>query len=895
MPEDGNTTDAQMPEGAEITEDGEEITDSVDSSAVETTDQAAPEETSSKAEAEIGEEAETQDNTSVPTDETGSFDSSDETEDVSSGITDNGEMISDEMPSADQKPQEDSAPAQEDNALTEDQAAADNPDEILENPGAEETVSEEQAADGEERFNPIDFYDAYLDLSPEVEEKINIAHGIYSYDYNYEYIKSAESSDNSVLVISDYSSSYIMVSTKKLGTAKVTVEGTYGTVLTLNIHVVANVIDLYDTSLVLLVGAEEKIDVVNHSYDDYIDEKIESAESSDSNILMISDYTTSYVEVSAKKPGTAKVTIEGIYGTVLTVQVKVVSFLEKNSVTVKADNKITVNIDEDRGCGEWDYPYFNHYSVSSSNKNVATGSIVEDEYNGYYVLNIKGINLGNAVITVKDTNNGGSCTISVNVEKPAFSIKETEISFKASEYYYLKSSGSNINTAVSSNTSVFTTEKTGDRTIRLKPVKPGKATVTVSNKFGEVKKATVTVTTFLKLKSIVLTAGNERELSEDVIFNDDSYWEWGKKFTSSNENIASVIGPVYDDSYCFIGEYPGKTTITVRCGKTGATLPIAVTVKAPAFNLNASKLTIDKVKTWYILASGSDIGKVSSSNTKILKIETVNSKRVKLIPVAHGTATVTFTSIYGVKRTASVAVSYNYFKALLTNKTRTGTMLYGYTVLRGTTAPSATVSVRIGGKTYTARADSSGIYKIQSIPVLRYGTNLKLTYKLCGTSITKTVNVGKGKSYISSPYVYKDSTKIPVTVNNAHIGDKIVISIGGKQYTKTIGKAYSRTTITVPINKPNKYGIKMTIALNNKFNQSLASYSAYVYLRSMVRIGDTKDIVKWIPRWNNPSEKDVYSYGESWWYENWMGNEDSNASLSFDENGKVDDWSIYNY
>ena len=222
-------------------------------------------------------------------------------------------------------------------------------------------------------------------------------------------------------------------------------------------------------------------------------------------------------------------------------------------------------------------------------------------------------------------------------------------------------------------------------------------------------------------------------------------------------------------------------------------------------------------------------------------------------------------------------------------------MTYGSTVLKGKTVPSATVSVRIGGKTYSGKADSSGIYKIQRVPVVKYGTKLKLTYKLCGTSITKTVKVGKGNSKISSSYVYKDSTKIPVTVTNTYGSDKIVINIGGKQYTKKIGKAYSRTTVTVPISKPNKYGIKMTIKLNNKFNQQLASYSAYVYLRSMVRKGDTKEIVKWIPRWNSPSRKNVYSDWESWWYDNWMGKEGSDANLSFDENGKVDDWSIYNY
>ena len=667
--EDGNTMDAQLPGEVEVAGAVEETADSADSSAAEATDQAAAEETSSEAEAEIGEEAETPNDKSASTDETGSFDSPDETEDVSSGKTDGGEMIADETPAADQEPQEDSTPVQEDNTLTEDQAAADNPSEsltddpsavaepaladdnegqnadaeALEEPGAGETVSEEKAADSEEEFYPI--------------------------------------------------------------TTDV-------------------------TQLELLSGVKETI-YVEHFYSGYgnYDEEIKSVKSSDSNVLRIT--TNSYdINCIPKKPGNAKVTIEGTCGTVLTINVKVLSFLEDDSLTVKAEHETTSYIYEDDGDGRYvsDCAWF---SVSTSNKNVATASLAYGEYGDFLgCVVIKGISPGNAKITVKNTNNGGISEISVKVVKPSF-------------------------------------------------------------------------------------------------------------------------------------------------------------------NLSTSKLTINKLKTWQVTASGSDIGKASSSNTNILKVEKVNSRKVLLKPTGHGKATVTITNKFGTSRTVSVVVSYLYFRALLNDRTRTGTMVYGSTVLKGKTAPSATASVRIGGKTFTGKADSSGTYKIQKIPVVKIGTNLKITFKLGGASIAKTVKVGKGNSKLSSSYVYKDSTKIPVTVTNAHGSDKIVINIGGKQYTKKIGKAYSRTTVTVPISKPNKYGIKMTIKLNNKFNQQLASYSAYVYLRSMVRKGDTKGMVKWIPRWNSPSERNVYSDWESWWYEYWDDDDDYDANLSFDEKGKVDDWTLY--
>ena len=819
----------------------DEISSEAETEDEEGTEAVGEEEAEEETALENGQDSETPDDTGVPADETASFDGPiDETEDVSSDITDDGNMVSDEMPGADQETEEVPAPVQEDNAFTEDQTATEESAEflteepaeflteepaavadpapadgnegqtadtaILEEPGTEETVSEEQTADGEGSFNPI----------------------------------------------------------------------------------IADV-----TSMELIPGQTGQIYLESSYNDSSYYEEMTSVQSSDSSVLVVKSYEYQYIEVFARKVGTAKVTIEGSYGTVLTVQVKVVSFLGKNSVTVKAEYKTTVYI--------YDYDYYgihtaenNHYSVSTSNKNVATGSIVLNEDDYIYELAIKGIGLGNAVITVKDNNTGCISTISVKVEKPPFSLNKTEISFMASEIYELKASGSNIKTAVSSNTSIFTTEIDGGKSVYLIPVQPGTATVTLTNNYGDVKKATVTVTTFLRIKNLILTAGNIRDIDEMDLFRDYSF-DWGKNLTSSNKNIVTVSGRTDYYSFKFKGQYPGKATITVTCGATNAISRIAVTVKAPAFNLSDSKLTINKAKTWQVTASGSDIGKVSSSNTKVLKVKKVNSRRVQFIPVAHGTATVTLTSMYGVKRTVSVAVSYNYFKDLLINKTRTGTMLYGYTVLRGITAPSATVSVRIGGKTYTARADSSGIYKILNIPVLKYGTNLKLTYKLCGTSITKTVTVAKGNSKVSSPYVYKDSTKVPVTVNNVHSGDKIIISIDGKQYTKTFTKAYTRTTETLTIKKPNKYGIKMVIKLNNKFNQQLASYSAYVYLRSMVRKGDTKEIVKWIPRWNSPSQRNVYSDWESWWYDDWMGKENNEANLTFDENGKVDDWAFYYY
>ena len=667
----------------------DEISSEAETEDEEGTEAVGEEEAEEETALENGQDSETPDDTGVPADETASFDGSiDETEDVSSDITDDGDMVSDEMPGADQETEEVPAPVQEDNAFTEDQTATEESAEFLTEESAE-FLTEEPAA--------------VADPAPADDD-------------------AAQTADTGISEESD---------TEETVSEEQKAEG----------EADFNPITLDYTSVDLLIGHQRTFNIKWDESGPDNHELIEFIDSDTDGIIEFTAFQYTSFEIRAKKAGSTLLTINGNEGTVLKLQINVFSCLAKDSVTVKAEYKTKVSMYEDYLTGSWEHPYDKRYSVSTSNKNIATAALEMDENDHRYYLIITGVGVGNAVISVTSDRTQGTSTISVKVEKPTFSLNATDINIQASDVYDLKSSGSNIKTATSSNTSILTVEKTGDKTVRLKPVKPGKATVTVNNYFGDVKKATVTVTTFLRFKSMTLTAGAERELSEADIFSASDYQKWGKSFTVSNKNIATVSGKTSNNSFKFKGQYLGKTTINVKCGKTGATSPIAVTVKAPAFNLSASKVTIDKVKTWQVTSSGSDIGKVSSSNTGILKVKKVSSRKVQLIPVGHGTATVTITSIYGVKRTVTAAVSYNYFKALLNAKTRPDSVTHGSKILTGKTAPSTTVSVPIGGKTYTCKVDSSGNYVIRNIPAVKAGAKLKLTFKLEGVSITKTVTV----------------------------------------------------------------------------------------------------------------------------------------------------------
>ena len=176
---------------------------------------------------------------------------------------------------------------------------------------------------------------------------------------------------------------------------------------------------------------------------------------------------------------------------------------------------------------------------------------------------------------------------------------------------------------------------------------------------------------------------------------------------------------------------------------------------------------------------------------------------------------------------------------------------------------------------------------------MKVGTRLTLVYKLQGSSISKVVTIGKGKSTVYTPYyTYMYTTQVPVEVVNVHSGDQIKIAFDGKVYTRTFSGSYNKITVKVDIKKPNKYGIKMAVKLKNKFGQDLAIYYDYIYISNVVHVGDTKAKVRWLADWNDPVGKEYTAYGETWEYD-WDGDDYTDAYLYFDADGKVTDWLIF--
>lgn len=180
-----------------------------------------------------------------------------------------------------------------------------------------------------------------------------------------------------------------------------------------------------------------------------------------------------------------------------------------------------------------------------------------------------------------------------------------------------------------------------------------------------------------------------------------------------------------------------------------------------------------------------------------------------------------------------------------------------------------------------------------------------LYYKKAG-SATVTVKDNRGvKSIIkvtvkektlkskieATNWIYKNSQKVNVKAKNVKKGDIIKLTIGKKTYKKKVTKTASTYKVKIKIKKPGFYGKKYKLTLNRK-GKVVAKEQTYVYLSNYVHVGDSKKKVKWLTNWNDPVQKNQYTYSEQWCYD-WNDDGLFDAYLHFNNKGKVTSWTIY--
>ncbi len=158
------------------------------------------------------------------------------------------------------------------------------------------------------------------------------------------------------------------------------------------------------------------------------------------------------------------------------------------------------------------------------------------------------------------------------------------------------------------------------------------------------------------------------------------------------------------------------------------------------------------------------------------------------------------------------------------------------------------------------------------------------------TVINITVVLDKPKIE-TTEWLYKNSSKAVIKVQNASKGDIVCLKIGNREYKKKISKNSVTAKIKIRIARPGFYGKKYKLTLL-RGKKTVAREVDYVYLSNTVHVGDSKKKVRWITSWNNPDKINYYTYSEQWCYD-WEGDDGIHDAYLYFRNGKVSGWQIY--
>ena len=424
-------------------------------------------------------------------------------------------------------------------------------------------------------------------------------------------------------------------------------------------------------------------------------------------------------------------------------------------------------------------------------------------------------------------------------------------------------------------------------------------------------------------KSMTVTAGNYKFLlteEEDL-----------SEIVSSDTGIAKAISNTdeYGDmSWYIYGVKVGSAVISYTYDEVNYT--VNVKVVKPTLSSKFKTLTLDNsyyygydydedfdiwyYPDYYVYYNSLGGLKVTSSDTSIASVSIENYttkntfdesfdedfsenyyKNGKLVhyllinPKKKGTVTFTISDKYSQKVQIKVTVKDTYTPKQL-KRSKFKTLYYGKTTLSGTTYYGSTVKLKIGKKTYKTKANSNGEYKIKNIKICKIGTKFKVTFSKNGSSYTKSGKVKNPEPYMLNYYYYRNQTKFHGYVKNVHKGDKIVVKIGNKTYTKKVKKNYSKLKYSFKVKKNGNYGSKITLKIVNKFNQTMTSYSDVIYYSKNLKVGMTTKQVKYVPGWTDkPLYKEYHSYGTFWYYDD---DDDDywDSYLFFDSNNKLSDW-----
>ena len=193
--------------------------------------------------------------------------------------------------------------------------------------------------------------------------------------------------------------------------------------------------------------------------------------------------------------------------------------------------------------------------------------------------------------------------------------------------------------------------------------------------------------------------------------------------------------------------------------------------------------------------------------------------------------------------------------------------------------------VVVKGKKYNLSIKEGAYFKV-SYPMQKLNTKVTLHFVdsdgLTWTQTKKIRETEPARIRFSKNCIYKNEKTVKVVIKKAKKGDKAILKIGGKTYTKKFksNKATYKHRFKV---KKTQAGQKMVLYLKDKRGNIKARDKTKVYYASKIRKGMTKQQVKLIPGWGSPDKTSIYGNYTTWYY-------DGYSEAVYFYNGKVTGW-----
>ena len=263
-----------------------------------------------------------------------------------------------------------------------------------------------------------------------------------------------------------------------------------------------------------------------------------------------------------------------------------------------------------------------------------------------------------------------------------------------------------------------------------------------------------------------------------------------------------------------------KKTCNVSCSYS----PFTVSTK----NIKFGKKQPYDTNYVYITSEESSVVSVKSSNKKVATAKKGDGKYYGVLITAKkpGKTKVTVKDNLGRTNVIKVTVDKKWPKYNLKNRT-SAYHYYGSDHLTVYSKPGAKVTVKINNKTYTAKIGKKGMKEIKVKSLFKLRTKIKITAKLGKNTVTN-----KNKVYSatggSMGRIWSCQYTIPISLRNITKGDRVIITVGGRDYKREMGYSAKNTQIVFTTRYTNRNYSSIRIRIKNKFGQTLYDYTSRI-------------------------------------------------------------------